>query len=74
LNKNTETVDVASKYFLEEVNADKTTYMVMSLDRNARRIHNIKRDNRVSARAKDFKLLGKKLRIKILFKMKLRAD
>jgi hypothetical protein len=36
LNKNTETVEVASKYFLEEVNADKTTYMVMSRDQNAR--------------------------------------
>jgi hypothetical protein len=36
---------VASKESGVEVNADKTVFMVMSRDQNARQCHNIKTDN-----------------------------
>jgi hypothetical protein len=42
-----------------EVNADKTKYMVMSRDQNAKRRQNIKNDNRCSSfeRVEQFKIL-----------------
>ena len=43
--KNTDALVVASKENRLEVNADKTKYMVMSLDPNAGRSHNIKLDH-----------------------------
>jgi hypothetical protein len=42
INKNTDTLVVASKEISREVNADETKYMFMSGDQNAERIHNIK--------------------------------
>jgi hypothetical protein len=48
--------------------------MVMSRDRNAGRIHNIKFNNSSFERAEQFKCLGKPERIKILVRKKLRAD
>ena len=45
ININLETLVVASKEIRLEANADKTKYMVMSRDQNARRSHNIKIDN-----------------------------
>jgi len=41
IKKNTEVLEVGSKEIRLEVNADKTKYMVMSLDHTARRSHNI---------------------------------
>ena len=49
---------VASKEIGLEVNADKTTYTVMSRDQNAGRIHNIKIDNSSFERVEKFKYLG----------------
>jgi len=45
VKKNTESLVVASKEIGLEVNADKTKYMVMSRDQNARRSHDMKTDN-----------------------------
>jgi len=41
-----------------EVNADKTMYMVMSRDQNARRIHSIKIDNSSFEKVEVFIYLG----------------
>ena len=41
-----------------EVNADQTTYMVMSRDQNVRRSHSIKIDNSSFERVEQFKYLG----------------
>jgi hypothetical protein len=43
--KNAETLVVASKDIDQEVNTDKTKYMVVSRDQNAGRSHNLKIDN-----------------------------
>jgi len=56
-----------------EVNSDTTKYMVMSRDQNAERSHSIKTDKSSFERVEEFKYLGK-IRIKILFGKKLRAD
>jgi hypothetical protein len=40
------------------VNADKTKYMVMSRDQNARRSHNIKTDDSSFEKVEEFKYLG----------------
>jgi len=40
-----------------EVNVDKTKYMLMSRDQNARRSHNVKNDNSLFARVEEFKYL-----------------
>jgi len=45
IKENAEALILASKEFGLEVNADKTTYMVMSRDQNAGRSHSIKTDN-----------------------------
>ena len=45
IKKNTEALLVASKGIGLEVNADKTMYIVMSRERNARRSYSIKNDN-----------------------------
>jgi len=42
INENTEALVVTSKEIGLELNADKTTYMIMSQDQNAGRSHNIK--------------------------------
>ena len=49
---------MASKGIGLEVNADKTKYMVMSRDQNARRSHSIKIDNSSFERVEEFKYLG----------------
>ena len=41
-----------------EVNGDKTKYMVMSGDQNARRSHSMKTDNSSIERGEEFKYLG----------------
>jgi hypothetical protein len=45
IKRNTDTVLVASKEMGLEVNAEKSNYMVISRDQNARRSQNIKIDN-----------------------------
>ena len=49
---------LASKEKDLEVNADKTKYVVMSRDQNARRSHNIKIDSSSFERVEEFKYLG----------------
>jgi hypothetical protein len=61
IKKNTEALIAASKETGLQVNADKTKYMVMSRDQNARGSHNAKIDNSSFERAKEFKYLGKNL-------------
>jgi len=41
-----------------EVSADKTKYMVMSRDQNARRIQSVRVDNSTFERVEEFKYLG----------------
>jgi len=45
MKKNTEALLISNKEVRLEVNADKTKYMVMSQDQNARQSHNVKSDN-----------------------------
>jgi hypothetical protein len=58
VKKNAETLVVATKEIGLEVNADKTKYMVMSRERNARRDDNVKIDNSSIERVEEFKYLG----------------
>ena len=53
--KNTDALVVASKEGGLGVNADKIKYMVMSVDPNAGRSHNIKLDNSCYERVEQFK-------------------
>jgi len=46
IKKNTDTVIVASKDIGLKINDDKTKYVVMSRDKNVRRIQNIQIDNK----------------------------
>ena len=62
LKRNTESLVVASKEICLEVNADKTKYMVMSQDQNARQNHNIRMGNKPFERLEQFKYLGTTLR------------
>jgi len=71
IKKNTGALVVAGKGIGLEGKADKTKYMLMSLDQNAGQNHNMKIDNE---RVEQFKYLGTTLRIKILFRKKLRVD
>ena len=48
---------VASREIGLEINADKTKYMVMTRDQNARRSHRIKTDNSSFERVEEFKYL-----------------
>ena len=50
---------MASKEIGLEVKADKSKYIVMSRDQNARRSHNMKADNRAFERMEEFKYMGK---------------
>ena len=45
LKENAETLVAATREIGLEVSADKTKYMIMSRDQNARRIHNVSIDN-----------------------------
>ena len=58
VKKNTEALAVGSKETGLGLNADKTKYMIMSLDQNAGQSHNIKIDNSPFARVEVFKYLG----------------
>ena len=58
IKENGETLVVASKEIGLEVHADKTKYMVMFRDQNARRSHNINFDSRSFERVEEFKYLG----------------
>jgi hypothetical protein len=58
IKKNAEGLVVASKETGLEVNAEKTKYMVMSRNQNARHNHNIKIDNRTFESVEGFKYLG----------------
>ena len=49
---------MASKEIGQEVNADKTKYMVMSRDQNAWQSHSLKPDNSSFERVEEFKYLG----------------
>ena len=49
---------VGSKKIDLEANADKTKYIVMSLDQNAGRSHNLNIDNTPFESVKEFKYLG----------------
>jgi len=46
VKRNTETLVVASKKTVLEVNAEKSKYMIMSRDQNAVKNHNMKTDNK----------------------------
>ena len=61
IKENTETLVVASKEIGLEVNADKTMYVVMSRDQNARRRHNIRMDNISFERVEECRYLGTSL-------------
>jgi len=52
---------VASKEIGLEVNADKTKYMVVYRDQNARQNHNIQTDNKSFERVEQFKTFGTNL-------------
>jgi hypothetical protein len=62
IKKNTEALVVASKESVIEENADKTMYMVMFRDQNARQSHNIEIYNCSFERAEQFKYLGTTLK------------
>jgi len=65
---------VGSKEIGLEVNADKTKYMIILRDKNARRSHNIKTDNNYFESVEDFNYLGTTLTNRHLFQKKLRPD
>jgi hypothetical protein len=56
--KSTEALVTASKETGLEVNAEKTKYVIMSRDQNARQYQNIKTGNKALARVKHFRYLG----------------
>ena len=57
IEKNTEALVFASKEIGQEVNADKTKYMVMSQEWNAEWCHNMKIDGSSLERVDEFKYL-----------------
>ena len=58
VKENAEALVVTSKEIGLEVNADKTKYMVMSRDQDARQSHSMKTDNSSFERVEEFKYLG----------------
>jgi hypothetical protein len=58
INENADALVVANKDIGLEVDVDKTTYMVMFRDQNARRSQSMKTDNNSFARMEEFKYLG----------------
>ena len=63
LTENAEALVAATREIGLEVSADKTTYMVMSRDQNAGRIHSVGIDNSTFERVEEFKYLGTTLKI-----------
>jgi hypothetical protein len=68
IKENAEALVVARKETELEVNADKIKYVVMSQGQNAGPSHSMKSDN------SSFERMEQPEKIKILFRMKLRAD
>jgi hypothetical protein len=58
IKEHAEALVVVSKEIRLEVNADKTTYMVISRDQNAGQSHSMKSDNSSFERVEKFKYLG----------------
>jgi hypothetical protein len=58
LKRNTEALVAAKKEICLETNADKTKYMVMSEDQNARQTHDIKIGNKPLEGLEHFRYLG----------------
>jgi hypothetical protein len=73
-DKNMLTSVVVSKEVGLVVCVRKTMYMVMSRDRNAVQRNNIKNNTSTIEKVEEFKYIGTTLKIKILFRKKLRAD
>ena len=61
IKENTEALVVVSMETGQEVNADKSKYMVMSRNQNAERSHSINIDNSSSERMEEFKYLRSSL-------------
>jgi len=61
INKNIEALVFTSKETAQDVNADKTKYIVMSRGKNATKIHNIKNDNIPFERGGIVKIFGNNL-------------
>jgi hypothetical protein len=61
IKENAEALVVANKEIAPEVNADKTKYMFMSRDQNARGSQNVKISNSSFERMEEYKYLGKAL-------------
>ena len=72
--RKTETLVVASKETGLEVNADKTKYMVMSREQNARESHSIKTENTSFERLEELKYLGSNLTNQKFIQEEIRAD
>jgi hypothetical protein len=74
IEKNTEALVIAIKESGLEVNADKTNYMVLSQDSNARQNHSIKTDNKSFERVDQFRYLGTTSTNQNSIQEKLRAE
>ena len=58
LKENAEALVAATREIGLEVSADKTKYMVVSRDQNARQNHSVRIDNSTFERVEEFKYLG----------------
>jgi hypothetical protein len=63
IRKNTETLVIAAKDIRLEANAEKTKYMIISPDQNARQNSNMKVSNKLVETVKEFRYLRKTLTI-----------
>jgi hypothetical protein len=64
IKKNAKARLVGSKEICQEVNTDKTKYMVMSQDQNVRQSHSVKIDNSIFEMVEEFTYLGTALMYK----------
>jgi len=74
LKENAEVLVPSTREIGPEVSADKSKYMVMSLDQNAGRNHSVRINNSTFESVEDFKCLGKTLTNQNSIPKKLRAD
>ena len=58
IKEKAEALVFASKEVRLEINADKTNYMIMSRDQNARRSHSVRTGNSSFERVEQFRYLG----------------